>query len=200
MKNRKFASALRTYIFNQALYWKIEEERGCHYSVRQRYHCNEFPNIGPALSATLARFALYTGGERVLLHKSWIAQKRFICSSIVEWSFKIAPSVVHFFKICVLQFIFNCNIRDTHCALLLLVSIWLHCNGEGGAEDRDRYLFVHQPCNQPLLQPAEGEESVRKYRDMPDISKYLRHHFSTFVIVRMPWSKYIDPFYHRQVI
>ena len=95
----------------------------CDYSVRQRYHCNEFPNIGPALAATLARFALYTGGERVLLHKSWIAQKRFIRSSIVEWSFKITPSVVHFFKICVLQFIFDCNIRDTHCTLVVFVSI-----------------------------------------------------------------------------
>ena len=124
IKNRKFASALRTDILNQALYWKIEEERGCHYSVRQRYHCNEFPNIGPALSATLARFALYTGGERVLLHKSWIAQKRFIRSSIVEWSFKITPSVVHFFKICVLQFIFDCNIRDTHCALVVFIFLF----------------------------------------------------------------------------
>ena len=25
--------------------WRGE---GCHYSVRQRYHCNEFPNIGPS--------------------------------------------------------------------------------------------------------------------------------------------------------
>ena len=36
------------YLFNQGPVLDGSEEEGCHYSVRQRYHCNEFPNIGPS--------------------------------------------------------------------------------------------------------------------------------------------------------
>ena len=44
-----------TFLFPiRALYWNSEEEGWCHYSVRQRYHCNEFSDIGRSLPRSTA--------------------------------------------------------------------------------------------------------------------------------------------------
>ena len=65
-----------TFLFPiRALYWNSEEEGWCHYSVRQRYHCNEFSDIGRSLPRSSA-----------LHHRLWTVQCEHCALGEMHWT------------------------------------------------------------------------------------------------------------------
>ena len=138
-------------------------EQWCDYSVRQRYHCNEFPDIGRS--------------RHVACHAALQCQN-YICTE--------RHYIVHF-TLYIVQWIAMCQLL--HCATFnqSRCTALVHClhnkdvthsltQWQGKREwqrqrelqrnfslcssvqnyrvwYRDRYLFVHQPCNQPVLLP-----------------------------------------------